>query len=33
MKDSASDFCPTEGSSVVREPLAEFFAEATDLPN
>ena len=33
MKDSASDFCPTEGSSVVREPLSEFFAEATDFPN
>lgn len=33
MKNSASDFCPTEGSSVIREPLAEFFAESTDFPN
>ena len=31
MKDSASDFCPTEDSSVVREPSAEFFTEAADI--
>ena len=31
MKDNASDFCPTEDSSVVREPAAEFFTEATGI--
>ena len=31
MKDSASDFCPTESSSVVRELSSEFFTKATDV--
>ena len=33
MKERASDFCPTEGASVVREPPAEFFTEAPGFPD
>ena len=33
MKENASDFCPTEGTSVVREPPTELFTAATIFPN